>query len=95
MHDQNDVGIMGSLPARVDKGLLASWADRVEPVQRPLVLALAAALPDGHPADVTVAAKQGLARAIRAHFRAHPEALALQARGNVVPPTVSNHGPQT
>ena len=45
VHDQNDLGIMGSLPA---------WVDR-------------------------------------AHYRAHPEAVALQAAGDVVPPTVATH----
>jgi hypothetical protein len=28
---------------------------------------------------------------VRRFFRAHPEALELQARGDVVPPTVANH----
>ena len=28
VHDQNDLGIMGSLPARVDRDLLASWRSK-------------------------------------------------------------------
>ena len=32
-----------------------------------------------------------LAKAVREHYQAHPEALELQARGDVVPPTVANH----
>jgi coproporphyrinogen III oxidase len=89
VHDQNDVGILGSLPARVDRDLLATWADRVPTVQRGLVEALVEALPSS--GDVTVQAKGQLAAAIRTHYRAHPEALALQARGDVIPPTVDNH----
>lgn len=89
VHDQNDVGIMGSLPSVVDPALLGSWADRVPPVQRSLVEDLVAVLaPSG---SVTVEAKKSLAHAVRAHYRAHPEALDLQARGHVVPPTVANH----
>jgi len=89
VHDQNDLGIMGSLPAWVDRALLASWVTRVPEVQRALVDALVAALPaDGHVTDV---ARRALAQAVRAHYRAHPEALALQAAGDVVPPTVENH----
>ncbi len=97
VHDQNDVGIMGSLPNRVDKGLLASWAELVPEVQRPLVLALAEALPaPSAPMGASVVGgdtRLALARAVRAFYRAHPEALELQARGSVVPPTVANHRP--
>ncbi|MCA9705828.1 MAG: coproporphyrinogen III oxidase [Myxococcales bacterium] len=92
VHDQNDVGIMGSLPSHVDRARLASWRDRVPAPQGELVDALVAALPDRHPSPVTVAAKQALAQAVRQHYRAYPEALALQAAGDVIPPTVANHG---
>lgn len=89
VHSHNDLGIMGSLPSRVDPQLLASWAPRVPEIQRPLVTALVAALPsDG---TVTDAAKKRLADAVRTHYRAYPEALTLQASGNIVPPTVANH----
>jgi coproporphyrinogen III oxidase len=95
VHDQNDLGILGSLPARVDRELLATWADRVPPPQDKLVRAIVAALPPtpGGPglAIVDDPVKQALADAVRAHFRAHPEALELQARADVVPPTVANH----
>ena len=89
VHDQNDVGILGSLPSRVDRELLASWAGRVEPVQVPLVKGLVAAL--GADGRVDTEAKRRLARTVREHCRAHPEALALQARGALLPPTVANH----
>ena len=32
-----------------------------------------------------------LAQVVRDHYTAHPEALQLQARGNVIPGTVANH----
>lgn len=91
VHDQNDVGILGSLPARIDRDLLASWAERVEPPQDALVRALVAALPDQQPCNVTDPVRAELARVVRAHYQAHPEALALQASGDIVPPTVANH----
>lgn len=91
IHDQNDVGILGSLPSHVDRALLASWRDRVPPPQGALVDAIVAALPPGDPAPVTEAAKQALADALRAHYRAHPQAIALQATGGVAVPTVANH----
>ena len=91
VHDQNDVGILGSLPARIDRGLLESWADRLEPPQDDLVRALVAALPDENPCTVADAVRAELARVVREHYQTHPQALAMQASGDVVPPTVANH----
>ena len=34
--------------------------------------------------------KQALANCVRNHYRAHPEAINMQASGNTVPPTVNN-----
>lgn len=93
VHDQNDVGIMGSLPSHVDPARLVSWRAKVPEVQRGLVDAIVAELPSTSPAHVTEDVRRRLAQAVRAHYRAHPEALKLQASGNVVPPTVQNHNP--
>ena len=95
VHDQNDVGILGSLPSHVDRALLASWRARVPAPQDQLVDALVAALPDAAPAPVDTATKAALAAAVRAHYRRHPAALDLQATGGVAVPTVANHGPAT
>jgi coproporphyrinogen III oxidase len=91
IHDQNDLGIMGSLPSWVDRALLASWASKVPRPQDELVRALVAALPPANPSPVTDEVRVTLAGLVRAHYRAHPEALELQASGSVIPPTVSNH----
>lgn len=91
VHGDNDVGILGSLPSHVDRDLLASWRRRVPAIQAPLVDALVAALEPGPRSPVDVPAKRRLAAAVRAHYQAHPSALALQARGSVLPPTVANH----
>ncbi|MBK9031522.1 MAG: coproporphyrinogen III oxidase [Myxococcales bacterium] len=92
VHDQNDVGILGSLPSHVDRALLAPWRDRVPAPQERLVDALVDALPDASPAPVDRATKAALAAAVRAHYRRHPDALDLQATGGIAVPTVANHG---
>lgn len=91
VHDQNDVGILGSLPSHVDRDLLASWRARVPAPVDQLVDRLLAALPPGNVVVVDDATKRALAAAARAFYLAHPSALELQARGDVIPPTVANH----
>lgn len=94
VHDQNDVGILGSLPSRVDTQLLRGWRAALPQPQDKLLDQIVAVLEGGGAPGVAVVtdeAKAALAQAIRGHYRAHPEALALQARGDVVPPTVANH----
>jgi coproporphyrinogen III oxidase len=92
VHDQNDVGILGSLPSHVDRTLLARWHTLVPRPVEQLVDALLAALPSGEDVVlVTDDAKRKLAGAVRTFYQAHPAALDLQARGDVVPPTVANH----
>ena len=91
IHDQNDVGTLGSLPSFVDRGLLASWIAEQPAPQDALLRAITQVLPEAHPAEVTTQVRAKLAQTLREHYRAHPEALALQASGDVVPPTVANH----
>ena len=92
IHDQNDVGILGSLPSHVDRALIASWRSRVSPPIDQLVDGLLAALPPGDGAvGVDAEVKRRLASCVRAFYKAQPRALELQARGDVVPPTVQNH----
>lgn len=91
VHDQNDVGIMGSLPAYVDRELLQSWLEKVPPPQDALLKAIIATLPETSPALVDAEVKQRLAAAVRSHYQTHPEAIAMQASGNMIPPTVNNH----
>jgi coproporphyrinogen III oxidase len=91
VHDQNDVGILGSLPSHVDRGLLGSWVTLLPRPQDALLTAILDALPHETPSPVTIAAKRALAQAVRVHYQKHPEALALQASGDTLPPTVDNH----
>lgn len=91
VHDQNDLGIMGSLPSFIDRSLLASWVPRALPLQQPLVQALVDILPETQPSAVTDEVRLAAAQVVRAHYQKHPEALELQASGGITPPTVANH----
>jgi coproporphyrinogen III oxidase len=90
VHDQNDLGILGSLPSPIDGRLLARWAAQVDPPQDQLVRALVDDCGDGV-SVVDDAMKLRFCATIRRFYAAHPEALEMQARGDVVPPTVANH----
>ena len=91
VHQQNDVGIMGSLPQRVNTELLRSWVNLLPKPQDQLLLALIECLPKQKISEINSVTRSKLAQVVRAHYQDHPQALALQARGNVLPPTVANH----
>ncbi|RMH61886.1 MAG: coproporphyrinogen III oxidase [Zetaproteobacteria bacterium] len=91
VHDQNDIGILGSLPARIDRALLATWRKRLPKPQDALLDALLSVLPKTSPTPIDQTAKARLAHVVRQHYRAHPEALKLQATGNTTPATVQQH----
>ena len=91
VHNQNDVGILGSLPSHVDRSRLQQWQPQTPKPQDELLTAIVEALPEGSPSPVDEDAKRRLAEVVRTHYRRHPDALKLQAAGDVVPPTVSNH----
>ncbi|MFT7670940.1 MAG: coproporphyrinogen III oxidase [Planctomycetota bacterium] len=91
VHDQNDLGIMGSLPGAIDRDLLASWRTKLAAPQDELLTALVAVFGEEQPGLVNERAKQQLAQVVREHYRKHPEALELQASAAKRPPTSENH----
>ena len=91
VHNQNDVGIMGSIPSHINKPLLYSWLDLMPHPQERLLLRLIDALPEGRMVYVTATVKKRLASALRAHYKEFPEALSMQASSESIPPTVDNH----
>lgn len=91
VHPQNDLGILASLPPRIDKNLLASWRSRMEPPQGKLLEGILSVFPKTGICTVDDEIKQHLADAVRTHYQTHPEALNLQAFGNSTPPTMDNH----
>jgi coproporphyrinogen III oxidase len=91
VHDQNDVGILGSLPSFVNRELLESWVAQQPAPQDELLRNIVATLP-ATGVEIDATHRAALARVVREHYQKHPEALKLQASGSVVPPTVKNHG---
>jgi len=91
VHDQNDVGIMGSIPAHVNRPLLYSWLEKMPKPQDRLLLSLIEALPEGDRVLVDERVKKRLANAVREHYKKFPEAISMQASGKIIPPTVDNH----
>lgn len=91
IHNQNDLGIMGSLPPYVDRELLRSWIGRMDSPQDQLLEALIGVLSDATPALVDAPIKQKLAAVVRSHYAAFPDAIAMQASGDITPATVRNH----
>ncbi|CAA6804774.1 MAG: Coproporphyrinogen III oxidase, aerobic (EC [uncultured Sulfurovum sp.] len=91
VHTQNDVGIMGSIPSHINRDLLTSWMKKMPEPQNKLVENLLHALPKENPTPIEAQTKKKLANAIRDHYEIYPEALSMQASGEIVPPTVKNH----
>ena len=90
VHNQNDVGIMGSIPRYVDVALLSSWISKMPQPQDALLQAIVDAITteDGLVDDEV---KANLAQVVREHYIKYPKALSLQASGAVIPDTVGNH----
>lgn len=89
VHDENDVGIMGSIPSHIDVELLRSWKEKVDAPQDLLIDEILRCLdPSG---SVNEKEKACLAKVTREHYKKHPEALKMQASGYVAVPTVQNH----
>jgi len=82
---------MGSIPSHVNRDILASWQSLMPHPQNELVAELLKALPDETPTPVDEKTKVKLAKAVRKHYKKYPEALSMQASGDIVPPTVDNH----
>ena len=89
VHNENDTGILASLPNKINKKLLKSWEHITPHPQNELVSGLIKNLKDAN--NISDQVKCELASAVRSHFKKYPEALNLQASGNVIPPTVQNH----
>lgn len=91
VHNQNDVGILGSLPAFIDRELLLSWQERLQSPQNDLLQTLIDELSHSNPTLIDVATKKRLAQAAREFYIANPNAIDMQASGYITPPTVNNH----
>ncbi len=92
VHDENDTGILGSLPSHVDKKLLESWLPKLPSLQQDLLRALLGTLAEGDSSLVNDEVKIAIAQVSRDFYQKNPQALDLLARGDTVPPTQDNHG---
>ena len=89
VHNQNDLGIMGSLPSFINKELLASWEILMSSPQDKLVNGLVSCIANDGIINEEVKIK--LANTVRGHYKKYPESLNMQASGNIIPSTVNNH----
>lgn len=89
IHNENDVGIMGSLPRFVNKKLLISWIENIEEVQKILLENIINSIDDN--GVINTQTKEKLAQVVRNHYKNNPDALKYQASGTVIPNTVNNH----
>jgi len=91
VHNQNDIGILASLPSHINRALLASWVQKMPSPQDQLLQSILDCLPATDICSVEDDTKQALANCLRKHYMAYPEAINMQAKGNTIPPTVNNH----
>lgn len=91
VHNENDIGILGSLPTHINRKLLLKWRNYTVAPQNELVDRFLRVLPEENVCAITDILKPKLAQQVREHYKQYPEALKLQASGNIVPPTVKNH----
>lgn len=90
IHDQNDVGIMGSIPRYVDKDLLRVWISKMPAPQDALLKAIVDGITTND-ALINDEVKANLAAIVRGHYQKNPQALSMQASCDIVPATVDNH----
>jgi len=89
VHDQNDLGILASLPAQIDPELLISWIPLMEKPRDELLRAIVDAIPaNGSIGDTQ---KILLCQVVRQFYKKYPQCLDQQAKGFTVPRTVANH----
>jgi coproporphyrinogen III oxidase len=91
VHNQNDIGILASLPSHINRPLLVSWKTSMPKPQDQLLQGMIDCLADKEDCAVEDDTKQALANCLRKHYQAHPEVIDMQASGYTKPPTVDNH----
>ncbi len=91
IHNDNDVGVLGSIPSHVNRKTLESWVARQKEPQDALLESLISVLQPGDKVPVGDEEKLALCNVVREFYKNNPGAINLQAAGSIVPPTVSNH----
>ena len=95
VHNENDVGIMGSLPQKISVSLLESWIDSMPKATKALVQKIIQCFPRNQDTvQLSNDLRVEIAETIRAFYKENPEAMNLLARGNVLPKSNTNHQPK-
>ena len=68
VHDQNDVGTLGSLPRFINRSLLKQWIKKTPSPANKLVSDLVSLLPEDQPCEITSKLKAKIAQVIRDHY---------------------------
>lgn len=69
IHNQNDVGTLGSLPSHINRDLLKLWRNEAAPDLKALLNELLSVLPHVPKPEITLEIKQNIADALRRHYR--------------------------
>ena len=90
-HDQNDVGILASLPSHINRDILSLWVEKMPVPQDLLLKQILKVLPNVVPTPVEEKSKRILANTLRKHYKKYPEALKMLASTESVSPTIDEH----
>jgi len=71
-HDQNDLGILASLPSHINRDILSLWVEKMPAPQDLLLKQILKILPKGVPTPVDEKCKKLLANTIRKHYKKYP-----------------------
>lgn len=82
-HNENDIGIFGSLPKHIDKNLLKSWVSRLSKPQDLLLERLLQPMPNTGIIEIDVSLKKAFAEIIRNFYLEYPEVLKFQAESPI------------
>ena len=91
VHNENDVGILGSLPRKINRDLLCKWVTLMPAPTDKLLNAMIAAMPDEKIINLDEELRTKIAQVIRQFYKDTPEAMKFLARGNVLPKSNKNH----
>lgn len=91
VHDENDLGILGSLPPLILRELLQQWREDHVDLHAQLIDRLLDVLPSDEVCPICDETKLALAQVLRGFYQDHPEAMELQAQGRIIPQSMDNH----
>ena len=78
VHNQNDLGVFGSLPSTINSGLLKSWIENTPPPLSDLVARLLKVFPEEGNVNVGDQEKIAFAKIVRAFYGNHSELLTFR-----------------